>query len=427
VESRNVAARLAASQDLLLRAHEAYVEAIRWRPRAGALHERLAWSLGLLDDVRRAVQGTLMPVAVAPALDGLVASAESLLPRAVDHLRQAVHWDPGNALLHLSLGRFVLGHLPPDPASQQLAGEAFHQALALDPRLLPRVAESLAQHGAAGADLYRVSVPRQPPLVVALGHELERRERPRLALAMFQHALESAATPAEQAEANLALAAAFLRRREPAAAVAHARRALVLQPADPAVFAMLGSAYEASQRWDEAEAALASALGLVERADAERGREYRGRLAGLLVRRGQAERAVQLWLLAIQQAPGDAWAQLELARLLEGRADWSGAAARYRAAQDLAPQDPGVQGEAGRAYLRHGQLREARAALEIATRSRPADASLRLDLAELYRRMGAAERAAEQYREVLSLQPDHDGARLALTGVSPAGPAGPRR
>ena len=67
------------------------------------------------------------------------------------------------------------------------------------------------------------------------------------------------------------------------------------------------------------------------------------------------------------------------------------------------------------------------AAYEAAVRLRPVEGRLRVELAELYGRIGRWDQALEQYREVLARQPDDEAASrgLALAGARSAGKASP--
>jgi tetratricopeptide (TPR) repeat protein len=70
------------------------------------------------------------------------------------------------------------------------------------------------------------------------------------------------------------------------------------------------------------------------------------------------------------------------------------------------------------AFLRYGLLREAATAAERAVQMNPAYDDLRVELGDLYVRIGLPERAREQYRDVLARQPAHQAAARGLRVVS---------
>ena len=81
-------------------------------------HERFGWFLNRLDAVRRTVAAERLQDAVAPELAGTLGSDESLLPRALQHLQEAVHLDPASPARRLSLVAFALAHRAEIPAAR---------------------------------------------------------------------------------------------------------------------------------------------------------------------------------------------------------------------------------------------------------------------------------------------------------------------
>jgi predicted Zn-dependent protease len=67
---------------------------------------------------------------------------------------------------------------------------------------------------------------------------------------------------------------------------------------------------------------------------------------------------------------------------------------------------------------RAGHLREAIGAYEAAVSLSPREWGLRLELAELLVKVGARDRAVEQYRRILAGRPGHEGAQLGLARLA---------
>jgi tetratricopeptide (TPR) repeat protein len=151
--------------------------------------------------------------------------------------------------------------------------------------------------------------------------------------------------------------------------------------------------------------------------DPEKLKEYRDRLASLLTRRGDAAGVLALRRQAVQSVPNDARAHLELASALESRQEVADAIREYETARGLAPDDGGMQRTVAQAFLRHGLVWEAVVAAERAIRLEPANDDLRVELGDLYSRMGLPDRAREQYQQVLARQPTHQAASRGLRAV----------
>ena len=413
------AERLEASRDALATALAAYEQSLRGRPRAAATHERFAWFLGRLDEVRRSLAGTRAGEGTFRGL-GAALSGESLLPRALDHLRQAIRHDPGNPNRHRSLGLFALVHARELPGATALVAEGFRQALVLDRWMLADIADRLLTPPVADAELLYASVPPRVPLLIDLGRHLERRGRPEAAAAAFETALGVAARPAEQAEARLAHGQALLRQKDVGRALAELRQALVLAPKSPDIFAALGDAYEAADQWTDADSAHGSAVAVAAETAPQQVNSYRARLAGFLTRRGQLDRALALRRQILAEAPQDPWAHFAAAYLHELRGEATEAYREYRRTEELGRADWSINAQIARGYVRQGYLREAVAAYEAAVRLAPQPTELRMELAALFTRIGQREQAVKQYRWVLARQPNHEAALHGLNSFGMA-------
>lgn len=421
-EGRRVAAstpleRFRASQDLWDTAYTAFEESLRSRPRATPIRERFGWFLGGLERVRQSLRGQPLDGPISPVLAALLKSDESLIPLAVDQFRLAAQWEPNNARRHLNLALFVLGRPQEVPNAQEVIASGFRRALSLDRSMLGEIVDRLLALPSADTDLLWASVPPQVSLVVDLAWELDRRGRSAAATAAMEKALAVATDPELQAEARLSYGRLLLHRSDVSGAVVQLRQALVLVPRNPDVFAALGEAYEAAQRWTDAEGAFTSAVSLAEDLAPQRANAHRGRLAGFLARRGDVDRALMLRERVAREAPADPWSHFEVGKLLEQREEWRAAYRKYQEAERLGTQDWGVNLWVARAYARHGLLREAIVAYETAVRLAPQQADVRVELGELYVRIGRPEQAIKEFRSVLVSQPNHEAARRGLTSV----------
>ena len=292
------------------------------------------------------------------------------------------------------------------------------EAIRLDDRELPDVVRMLTAQGIE-PDLLWHAVPRKAGTLVALASILEEQDRASTAAMALEDAVAIAATPAEQFAVLLARSRFLLRHEgNKALALSQAREALALAPTDPEAFAALAEAYEANGLLDQAAAALGSAPSTGAGNDLRKLNGYRASLATLLARQGDLTSALVLRRQAVQAMPNDSVAHLELAKLLEARQDLAEALREYETARGLGQDDWQVQHMVAVAFLRHGLLREAATAAERAVQMNPAYDDLRVELGDLYVRIGLPERAREEYRDVLARQPAHQAAARGLRVVS---------
>ena len=408
--------RLVASQPFFGVAYGAYERSLRSQPRVSLNHARFGLFLNRLDVVRRTVSAERLQDAVAPELAGTLGSDESLLPRALQHLQDAVRLDPASPARRLGLVTFALAHRLEIPGAREIVAHESREAIRLDPSVLPDVARLLTAQ-AVEPDLLWHAVPRDAATLVRLARILEDQGRVATAATALEDAIAIASTSSEKVSVHLARARFLLRRGSGALALSQARQALALAPKDADAFAALAEAYEASGLWAEAEAAIGSALAMQESGDPRTLREYRNRLASLVARRGDVAGALALRREIVRSAPNDARAHLELARALETGRQLADAIHEYETARGLAPDDWELQWAAAQAFVRTGLLREATAAAERAVQLYPGSDDLRVELGNLYSRTGRRDLAAEQFRQVLEREPTHDAAIRGMRAV----------
>jgi Flp pilus assembly protein TadD len=104
--------------------------------------------------------------------------------------------------------------------------------------------------------------------------------------------------------------------------------------------------------------------------------------------RGDSDAVLALRRQAVKVTPNDAIAHLNLAATLEGRQERGEAAREYETARMLGQVDAGLQRTVALAFARMGLLREAIEVAEYAVRLEPRDDDLRVDLGDLYSKMG---------------------------------------
>ncbi len=419
--------RFGVSQPFFAAAYSAYGRSLQRRPRASQVHERFGWFLAGLEMVRRTVQAVpSLYGAVDPRLTPALEAPESLHVQALAHLREAVAWDPQNAYRHHSLALFALTHLMREEMGRQVVTKEFHRALTLNPALLGEVIDEISALSSAPG-LLEASIPRRYDLWLTAARHLHGQGRSATANAAFEEALALAPSPIAQVEVRLAYSEALLRTRDVPGALVHARHALVLAPTHPRVFLALGEIYEALGKWEEAETSLTSGVALARAEEPAKVNQYRALLASYLGRRGQGARALSFWRQVLQDLPNDSWAHFEVGRLLEQRKELSEAFQEYRAAEGLGLNDWRLQKEVGRAYVRSGLYREAAIAYERAVRLQPLENEVRMEMANLYLRMGRRQQAAEQFRWVQARQPDRRPAGRSLMGVTGTAVTAPGR
>ena len=406
--------RLAASEGLRGLASLAYERSLELRPAAARVHDGYGWFLVRLDAMRQATRGQDGSSIVGPAVRADLSADQSPLPRALSELREATRLDPASPALRRSLAMFVLMHRREIADADGVVARELQQAVRLDPGALREVVALLLAGRAE--DLIWRAVPRTAPALVELAQVLEEARRPSAASAALEDAVAIASGPAEQVMAYLARARFALRRGEPGQALRYARHALVMAPSDARAFAVLGEAYEAVGQLDQAQTAWGSAVA-VAGSDAAGLNEHRNRLAAVVARRGDMAGALAIRRQIVQAAPNDPGARLELARLLEQQGSIADALREYETARVLGSAEGHVQHAVAQAFARHGLLREAVAAAERGVRLKTSDDELRVELADLYARIGLHDRAGEQYRAVLGRTPGHEAASRGLRAV----------
>ena len=224
---------------------------------------RFGLFLSRLDTMRRTVAAEGVQDAVAPELAGTLGSEAGLLPRALRHLQEAAHLDPGSPARHLGVAAFALANRMEIAGAREIVAQEAREAIRLDPAVLPDVARLLTAQ-AVEPDLLWHAVPRDAKTLVDLARILEGQGRVSTAATALEDAIAIASTSSEKVSVHLAHARFLLRRGSAELALGQARQALALAPKDAEAFVVLAEAYEANGLWAEAEAAIGSALAMTE-------------------------------------------------------------------------------------------------------------------------------------------------------------------
>lgn len=416
------ALRLEAAEGYLATAYTAYERSLALNARAARVHDRFGRFLAALETVRVTVRGSSrLGAPTDPRLAAILDSSDSLVPRALVAFRTGIRWDPLNPYRHRNLGLFALGHLQ-GGERVQVATEAFRAALAIEPRLLDEIVDQLEATGAS-SDLVLASMPRREEVWLRLAERFDRKGRPSPAAAAFEEALVIAGEPSAQVDVRIAYARSLLRAGQPRLALDHARQALVAAPRNHRAFAVLGDVYEALGLWPQAGEALSSAVatvvGGVDQLNGER-----QRLAAFYERRGLVREALALRRRIVEAAPGDPFHRRDLAHLLERSGEADQGLREYRMLVQLAGDNRGLRHVAAEALARLGSLQEAASVYEAAMPPDPDQhqVDIRFKLGGVYGRLGQVDRAVEQYRHALRIDPNRGDARAALAALSVSAP-----
>jgi tetratricopeptide (TPR) repeat protein len=172
---------------------------------------------------------------------------------------------------------------------------------------------------------------------------------------------------------------------------------------------LLGNAYVAQGRFEDARTALATAVRLKEDfAEAFNNLGYTCR------KLGDHESAEEYCRRAVTLKPGYAGAYLNLGLALRDAGRRSESLECLQKAAELEPDDGPTQYELGVQWSDQGNMGEAIRCWEAAVRKAPNLAGAHGRLAEAFRRQGSLDKAAAHGRTAVQLQPDDAEARLEL-------------
>ncbi len=199
---------------------------------------------------------------------------------------------------------------------------------------------------------------------------------------------------------------------DPVKALEYLRKAVKLDPYDEWAYIGLGAAYQAQERWDEADLAFAQAL-QVGLADAEPHRD----LGSALFQQGGTEAAQAEFDLALRLNPegienASTHAKIGYLAMIDGKLD--AAETHARQALGLDPNDTTAQLVLGMALVRQGKTGEAIDVLESLVDEEPENGPAQAFLGLAYKGEGRFDEAGEALETYVSLQPSgEDDTRTA--------------
>ena len=405
---------------------EEYGQAVDLDPTSGVKHQALAAALEANGQLDEAIEEYRVAVELLPS-DAMVRVllAKALVTRggasdeAVEVFRRAVELAPGLKDARTGLGSVLLlqeQHL-------EEAAEHLNAALEIDPAdlgarvQLARVLILSGQAVEAAEQLERVLAvePQRQEVLLNYGQALARSGRPGDARATFQKLLEQQATDVVRAVVHKELAELAAAEGSDDQALEHWRQAMDLAPELVQVGLGYSQALEAADRYDEALAVYETILLSNPQDEAVRLGQARA-----LAATGRLSDARSQLETLLDSRPDLVEATLDLAAIQVREGDIRGAIDRLTRAL-------GSTGEAGvRALLRFeiggiwqsaGDDQKAvenyRLAIEAYSEFKDAHFNLAVSLG----RLGRNEEALEHLRRALEIDPQDEGARLALAQV----------
>jgi len=324
---------------------------------------------------------------------------------AVEEFERALEIEPGNRAAALALA--TLHQVRGDVAQAEAVLRETLEAAETDSHLLTGLTQMLLTQGRSeeAEQLLRGIAERRPEdagVKALLAQYLLMAERPAEALPVAREAAELAPESGGVVET---LGRAQLAAGEDAAAVESFERLASLRPESPNAHFLLARARVETGDVEAGMAALDRVLELAPDRD-----DARVVLARLLLLDGQLDEAAP-HIDRLETSAPDALEVVELsAALARGRGEWARAAEIYRRAWETEARPDFAIGLAD-ALWRDGRRDDAIQALEERL---PAEANgqdsavaVRSRLAEYYLRTGAMEKAADQYRGLVDIQPDN--------------------
>ena len=238
-----------------------------------------------------------------------------------------------------------------------------------------------------------------------LGYVLFREEKPRDSLAEFT---AGARTRRPAADDFRIIASDYVMLHDYADAVRWFSEVAAEIPNDPRAWYLLGRAQYNNQSFKDAIASFRHALRLRPKyveAENNMGLAWQG-----LNEPAQAKAAFAAAVEWQGNHPSDAQPFLNLGVLLSQQNQVDQALRRLRIAASLAPDNPKIHEELGRAYEEAGSLQEAGQELEKAVGLAPNVSALHYELGRIYQREGLRDRAREQFALCAQLNGSHSSA-----------------
>jgi len=282
------------------------------------------------------------------------------------------------------------------------------------PRLLTEADALVAKNDPTQAEAYYKAIlgldPKQTPAAYKLARLCAARKDSDCAMANYQLALASLAGP-EKAQAHLGLATGHFQAERYGDAAEQATAALVIDASltDAHVIRAVSLGRTKSPE----------ALAAAEQASrvAPEDARVQSALGAALVAANRAADAEAPLRKSLSLDPKNAAAAAYLAQVLAAKGDHDGTIVSVGQALGLDPNRRDLYALRGRAYLAKGDGDKALQDLYAAAAATPEDKALQLTLGQLQQKQRRLDAAAQQYRNVLSMDPQHADALLGLTDV----------
>ena len=139
---------------------------------------------------------------------------------------------------------------------------------------------------------------------------------------------------------------------------------------------------------------------------------------------GQYNNALREYQRAVDIAPADPQSLMSLGTVYYAMGDSDRAMQTFKQALRYKPSEPNASYFIGLLYLERGQAKEAIPYISLSTQNRDGDDAAQAynDLGVAYSRIGDSARAAENYRQALSLNPRLSAAQKNLDALESAAP-----
>lgn len=359
----------ALKQNDLAAAEKAFRAAIATDPKAGAAYLGLAEVAGRRGNDAAVVEWLRKGQAAAPSEAGLRLSAgrwhweHGQYAEAEKALMDAARVAPNSASVLSTLAEFYLARKKTLPQAEA----TFRRAVAADGNYVPAkvgLARALAGNGKlkeaqSTLEAATRAAPDNPMPVHAMARLAAGQGKMDEAIAYHERAIAIDANfvPAYMDQGDLHLA----RGDTDAAIAAYKAGAHVARDPVPLLF-RVGVAYEAAQRWDDAEQAYLDVLAR----DAKVYGAYNNLAAMAAARRVKLDQALEWARKANELAPKDAAVRDTLGWVYRARGQLDQAATTLEQASRLNPKDPAIQYRLGIVYGESGRRKESVAALKRA-------------------------------------------------------------
>ncbi|MCK1642979.1 tetratricopeptide repeat protein [Bradyrhizobium sp. 157] len=323
--------------------------------------------------------------------------------RAEEILMEAANRNSGNLQIWSSLGQVRLsrqnwsGALVIADAMSRVEGA---RVAAEQIRAAALAGQNKIEESIAALESAHKAAPDAAQPALALASAYVKQGKPDKASALLQTISNKFPT---NAQLLVFLGQAKLAEKKNDEALQNFKKAVEQQPKEPAGYTALSESYVQSKDYDAAEKVLKAGL-----AELPGNVAFRLALAGFQIQRGNNDAAISQYEAIVQDQPNSMVAINNLASLLlDNRTDKPSLDRAFELSEKLKGSNvPQFQDTWGWAQYRRGDFKGAIATLETAVAAMPNLAAGHYHLGMSYAAAGQTEKAAEQLKTALSLEPD---------------------